>query len=142
MSLLKRKYLNELFETQDFHLATQTCHHLHMAALTPIRSTEDHLGKVKMVLGFHRALQEDHQEVHYQKEGGLPGRARPPGEQLLVRVSLGEDYRGKENRKADPIKITIGPTQSSLMTYKLTTMNTSAIIHVVLPYDLARGLPG
>ena len=43
MSLLKRKYLNELFETQDFRPATQkgqrsTCHHLHMAALTPIRS--------------------------------------------------------------------------------------------------------
>ena len=37
MTLLKRKYLNELFETQDFCLATQkvqrsTCHHLHMVA--------------------------------------------------------------------------------------------------------------
>ena len=42
MSLFKRKYLNELFETQDFRLATQkgqrsTCHHLHMVVLTPIR---------------------------------------------------------------------------------------------------------
>ena len=45
---LRRKYLNELFETQDFRLATQkgqrsTCHRLHMAALTPIRSTESAL---------------------------------------------------------------------------------------------------
>ena len=44
MSLLRCKYLNELFETQDFSPSTQkdqrltTCHHLHMAALTPIRS--------------------------------------------------------------------------------------------------------
>ena len=42
MSLLKHKYLNELFEMQYFHLTTQkgqrsSCHRLHMAALTPIR---------------------------------------------------------------------------------------------------------
>ena len=43
MSLLRCKYLNELCEMQDFRPVAQrgqrsTCHHLHMAARTLIKS--------------------------------------------------------------------------------------------------------
>ena len=61
MSLLKRKYLNELFETQDFRPGTQkgqrsTCHYLHMAALTPIRSIISWISKYGVLKTANQAI--------------------------------------------------------------------------------------